>query len=1074
MQKTYHHKLLQTTVLCGLIAAPGLALANPQDGTVVGGSASIAQVGSTLTVNQTSDKAIIDWRSFDIAHGETTQFNQPSSSSIALNRIRDNKPSQISGQLNANGRVILVNPKGVVFNGTAQVNVNGLVVSSSDIDNDRFMNNQSLRFDVPGDADAQIINSGTITVASAGLVGLVAPNVSNQGTITATLGKVQLASGDAFTLDFAGDGISQVIVTGDLQQQLIENSGLIAAQGGRIELSAAAARSAVDALVVNTGELKADSFAQQGGMIRLFAGQGKVKNSGTIGARGTNSGEQGGSIEIAADDVEHTGTMDASGDIGGEINVAFSGVYYDDESSIVTTSAVQGKGGTIRIVATHDDASIETKGTYSSESEISQGGDIVFFADHVALRNNSRLSVKGRTGGTIRIGLDPVTNTRRGRDTLIESGSTLIAEGTNGNGGSIEIASDNIDMRGTADARGLMNGGSINIDAAILYYSSPTALLNVSGTEGAGGDIIVDAGDTGSIYASGAYISDGATTGGNIDMLAGQDISLIGALLNVNGNQGGGNVRIGGEYQGTGTTRRARNTSLDEDTIILANATVDGDGGRVIVWSDDTTDFGGHIEAKGANGGSGGFVETSGHHTLNLNGGSVIIGKGGKWLLDPTDVTIDAAYAATIKGTLDGNGDVEVNTNGSGGSGDITLSSAITTTGSGSLTLTAARNITLNASITLAGGDLLLQADNDGNSTGYVATAGITTAGGDVTIGGGSGTISAGSGYAVGNSSSGTQYGVNVRGSISAGGGSIIINGQGGAYSSGNNSRNYGVYLNANGASSASMTTSGTGTVSIYGTGGSAGNNNFGIGATSSYGDNGNYATYNITSTGSGAITLSGTAGSGSSNYGIYLVTHHDTYSRLGYNGSSTYSGAITISATGAGMYSTYRYIQTTDSAIDLTGLANITGSASTQNPYTTHLYTTNGAITLNATTGNTGLGNVVTTNAAITLTNSAGSIQTSTVSTSSSGSAPVTITAAGNILVGYLSSNVSFNSSSITGSSITLKSRSGDGGTGYVYTGSLTTGGGDVTIGGGSGAISGGSGFAIGTGTQYQHYGVY
>src|SRR4051812_25569260 len=120
--------LLHSTVLCSLTLTSLAAYANPQGGSVVGGGATINNSGNTLTVDQTTNKAIIDWRSFDINQDETTRFQQPSSSSIALNRIQDTKPSQIQGQLTANGNIILVNPNGVFFGPTSQVNVNSLVV----------------------------------------------------------------------------------------------------------------------------------------------------------------------------------------------------------------------------------------------------------------------------------------------------------------------------------------------------------------------------------------------------------------------------------------------------------------------------------------------------------------------------------------------------------------------------------------------------------------------------------------------------------------------------------------------------------------------------------------------------------------------------------------------------------------------------------------------------------------------------------------------------------------------------------------------------------------------------------
>ncbi len=91
-------------------------------------------------MQQTTSRAIINWSSFDIAPGEITQFEQPSSSSIALNRVTGSQnPSQILGTLNANGQVWIINPNGVMFGGNAQVNVAGLVATSADIDNNNFM-----------------------------------------------------------------------------------------------------------------------------------------------------------------------------------------------------------------------------------------------------------------------------------------------------------------------------------------------------------------------------------------------------------------------------------------------------------------------------------------------------------------------------------------------------------------------------------------------------------------------------------------------------------------------------------------------------------------------------------------------------------------------------------------------------------------------------------------------------------------------------------------------------------------------------------------------------------------------
>ncbi len=228
------------------------ALAGPQDGQVAGGAASITSAGSTTTINQSSNRAIIDWRSFDVGSSELVQFNQPSAAAVTLNRVQAGSPSQIDGQIKANGNVIIVNPNGVFFGSNSRVDVNSLIVTSADIENNEFMAGRD-NFNIAGSADARIVNQGKITAKDAGLVGLVAPQVENSGIITARLGKVQAASGDRFTLDLYGDGLISVAATGDLQKQLVQNSGSISADGGQIVLSAAEARSNIDNMIVNTG-----------------------------------------------------------------------------------------------------------------------------------------------------------------------------------------------------------------------------------------------------------------------------------------------------------------------------------------------------------------------------------------------------------------------------------------------------------------------------------------------------------------------------------------------------------------------------------------------------------------------------------------------------------------------------------------------------------------------------------------------------------------------------------------------------------------------------------------------------
>jgi hypothetical protein len=126
------------------------------------------------------------------------------------------------------------------------------------------------------------------------------------------------------------------------------------------------------------------------------------------------------------------------------------------------------------------------------------------------------------------------------------------------------------------------------------------------------------------------------------------------ATINVSGDTGGGNVFIGGEYLGQGSLPTAQHTVVEAGVNINADALISGDGGTVIVWADDATEFAGSISARGgALSGNGGFVETSGAQSLSVAPTARVDttaahGQGGLWLLDPADLTVQAGGTATI------------------------------------------------------------------------------------------------------------------------------------------------------------------------------------------------------------------------------------------------------------------------------------------------------------------------------------------------------------------------------------------------------------------------------------------
>src|SRR5579871_6670763 len=118
----------------------GIVDANPVLNNVASGNVSVSQSSNTVTVNQASQQAILNWHSFNINSGEHTHFQQPSGG-VALNRIDPTQgASQIYGMLTATGKIILVNQAGIYFGPGSVVNVGGIIASTSDISNQNFLN----------------------------------------------------------------------------------------------------------------------------------------------------------------------------------------------------------------------------------------------------------------------------------------------------------------------------------------------------------------------------------------------------------------------------------------------------------------------------------------------------------------------------------------------------------------------------------------------------------------------------------------------------------------------------------------------------------------------------------------------------------------------------------------------------------------------------------------------------------------------------------------------------------------------------------------------------------------------
>ena len=314
----YFFSILSLGVALPFPLAAQNAVANnqlPTGGQVSAGQATISQNGNTLTINQTSNRAVVDWKSFNVGSQAQVQFQQPSAQSATLNRVADNNPSQILGRITAPGQVVLINPQGVYFGKTATVDVGGLVATTHNTANQAFMDGH-MKFDRQG-STGKVVNDGELRAALNGYIALLAPEVRNSGVIVANLGTVALAAGESFELQFeTGSGLTGLRVTPASINTLVDNQKAIKAPGGLIILSAQAVAKLRSGVVNNGGTIEANGLSRKGGRIILEAST-RVANSGTVQANATPTqagvvGGSAGTVSVQAPEVVNSGVISAT------------------------------------------------------------------------------------------------------------------------------------------------------------------------------------------------------------------------------------------------------------------------------------------------------------------------------------------------------------------------------------------------------------------------------------------------------------------------------------------------------------------------------------------------------------------------------------------------------------------------------------------------------------------------------------------------------------------------------------------------------------------------------------------
>jgi filamentous hemagglutinin family protein len=735
---------LQATVMLVLSQPAGAQPApnaRPLGGTLVGGAATISRTPDNTAINQSSQRAAIDWKSFDVGSQQRVTFNQPSSTAATLNRVTGPDPSRIAGRIDANGQVVLLNQSGIMFYKGAQVNTNGLVVSAIGMSKQSvksFLDTGKLALDLAGNPNARIDNQGTITIRQAGLAALVAPQVANSGVINAKLGHVVLAGAKTATLDLYGDGLLSLDVTNQVTQApvdkdgttataLVTNTGVIVADGGTVQLTARAADGIVQNLVRAGGKIRAATMGDQTGSVALNGVGGSVVVEGQLSAPGYAQGTTGGNIEVVSNrnvTIASGARINASGKAGGGVvaigttlarakggpsvtpTMTAANTFIQSDARIRADATIAGNGGNVTVLAT---SATTMAGAITAKGgpQGGNGGFVEISGKQLGLSGQVDVSAPKGTIGTIL--LDPATleiiNGAAGagdQDENLDPTGTILAFDFDTfknqvSNGEIDSLTGSIVLQATDKL-------TVDDNTPITLRRNASLTLQTANGDGPG-DIFIGTGSP--ITASGtgniSVLSNGAlTVNSNMATASTGTITLqsvFGIVLNgvsiTTGVLDLSNFESGGVAQSaaggiTASTIQSSGGVFGNVSLLGANNAITNIGNFKVV-------------------GAAGAAIIPGDFSLNGNSSTDIVG-----LLSAHDVTINESGGAgvSVTGTIAATGTVSVS------AGPITLETAA---------------IVQGTTITLSGSNIGLNGSAALGQTNQTSLLDVTTSAGDFT-----------------------------------------------------------------------------------------------------------------------------------------------------------------------------------------------------------------------------------------------------------------------------------------------------------------------------------------------------
>ncbi len=706
--------------LLGLPAAHAL----PQGGTPTFGQTDVRQTApGQLLIHQGTVRAGIDWTSFSIAAGERVQIVQPGRDSVLVNRVVGNDPSSIFGQLQSNGNVWLVNPRGIFFGASSRIDVGGLVATTLNLEGGGAEGGR-IRLGRGSEGAGEIRSEGQIT-ARGGTVVLAAPQVTHSGSIEAQ--RVGIAAATQVEVDVEGDGLVLFNVRNDgsLPARL-SLLGNVTADGGTADLRAAARAGFADTVLNLEGVVRARSIGQRNGRVFIDGGSdGAVIVSGAVDASGSKAGERGGDVTITGDKVglASGSTVDASGDGGGgriRVGGGFHGADGDMRNASMTV--VQG-GATLKADA----------------GERGDGGQVVVWSDRSTVFAGdiqARGGAQGGDGGQAEVS---------GKQHLAFEGRADLGA-ANGRRGSLLLDPDNIeivasgpDMRNDGNGDDLTDltpaGGTVTIAFGDFAPGGPTPTSTI--TAGAvtsqlvGSNVLLQANNN--IKVDAAIADPGSSNtltlqvGGAGTINVNQAINLAAGTVELIGNT---SMAAAGQFN-VGTLKVSGGTlTLDSAASVAATATVNIVGSATLELPNTAVTIGSLL----------------GDGTLRLGNTAA------------ANLTLGTAADTTFAGAITGGNPNVVLTKA--GAGRLTLTGASTFNGStvvsaGTLELGGGGSLPSGSDLKLDGGTLALSASGTftldhrlelGTGGGTVETAPLAVATLSQAVGGAGGFTKTGDG----------------------------------------------------------------------------------------------------------------------------------------------------------------------------------------------------------------------------------------------------------------------------------------------------------------------------------------